>query len=65
MSRVIDVEVKIHHETDKAYLVSTTTVEKVWLPKKINGEEYPVDERLRGFAVITVPEWWATEKELI
>ncbi len=62
---MVDVEIKIHHETDKAYLVSTDVSEKVWIPKRINGEEYEVDESRGGFAIITVPEWWATEKELV
>lgn len=61
----VDIEVKIHHETEKAYLVSTTTVEKVWIPKNINGEEYPVDEGEKGWAIITVPIWFAMDKELI
>lgn len=65
MTNKVDVEIKIHHETDKAYLVSTTTVEKEWIPKRINGEEYPIDEGERGWAVITVPEWWAAEKGLV
>lgn len=64
--RTVDVEVKIHHETERAYHVSTTaSVEKVWIPKRINGDEYEVDEGERGWAIITVPEWWAVEKGLI
>lgn len=61
----IDVEVKIHHETEKAYLVSTTSVMKMWIPKYINGDLYPVDEGEKGWAIITVPEWFAIDKELI
>lgn len=63
--RMVDVEIKIHAETEKAYNVSTTVVERKWIPKKINGQEYEVDEGARGFAIITVPEWWATEHELV
>jgi len=63
--RMVDVEVRIHHETDKAFLVSTETVEKKWIPKKISNEEYTVDEGVGGWAIITVPEWWATEHELV
>lgn len=65
--RTCDVEVKIHHETEAAYLVTTTSSKgkKIWIPKRINGEEYEVDEGSGGWAVITVPEYWATEKELV
>lgn len=64
--RTIDVEVKIHHETEKAYLVSSlTTGTKDWIPKELNGEQFEVDEGQRGFALITMPEWFAAEKGLI
>ena len=62
-----DVEVRIHYETDDAFLVSTDGEKEnaKWVPKRINGEEYTVDEGEKGWAVLTVPEWWAAEKELI
>lgn len=65
--RMVDVEIKIHHETEDAYLVSTTTVEKTWIPKRIRKDEepYEVDEIEGGYALITVPEWWAVDKELV
>lgn len=65
--RTCDVEVRIHYETDDAYLVSTDGVKDnaKWVPKRIKGEEYEVDEGKGGWAIITVPEWWATEKELV
>jgi len=64
--RMVDVEIKIKHETEKAYLVENEiTTSPVWIPKLINGEEYEVDEGERGWAVITVPEWWATEKGIV
>lgn len=66
MRRMVDVEVKIHHETDKAFLITNTVAtEKTWISKLINGEEYEVDEGEKGWAVITVPEWWATEKGIV
>lgn len=64
--RMVGVEVKIKHETEKAYLVTNeVATTPVWLPKLINGEEYEVDETRGGWAIITVPEWFATEKGIV
>jgi hypothetical protein len=47
------------HETDKAWLFVIEGAD-VWIPKSI-GEFDPEDDE----GVVTVPEWWAIEEELI
>lgn len=66
--RLCDVEIKIHHETEAAfYVTNEVCTEKTWIPKRIRKDEdpYPVDEGEKGWAVITVPEWWAADKGLV
>lgn len=65
--KTCSVEVKIKHETENAYLVANdhTSEDGVWVPKRINGEEYEVDEGEKGWAIFTVPEWWAAAKGLV
>lgn len=65
--RMADIECRIHHETDKALLISLdgNKDNAIWIPKGLNGEEFVVDEGEKGYAVITMPEWFATEKGLV
>lgn len=61
-SNIIDVTVQLHHETDKAVLVSETGDKKdaVWLPKS------QVEIEAEGGAhTVTLPEWLALDKGLI
>ena len=62
-----DVEVKIHYETEKAWFISTDGVKAnaVWIPKFLNGEELLMDEGSKGYAILTAPEWFLAEKELV
>ena len=61
-SDLVDVMVKIHHETDLAVLVSDDGGRtRVWLPKSA----IEIDRRLEGYAEITLPEKLAYQKALI
>lgn len=62
-SNLKDLEVFLHHQTDRAYLVSLDgdKSDAVWLPKsqcEING---PVET----YSTLTLPEWLALEKGLL
>lgn len=61
-SDLIDVAVQLHHETEKAWLVSDDGDKKnaVWIPKS-QAEIEP-----KGKAhILTMPEWLAADKRLI
>ena len=61
-ARLVDLEVSIHHWTDKAVLVSTDGVrdKAVWLPRS------QIDiETWQGRTTITLPEQLATDKGLV
>ena len=64
MSKVIEITVRLHHETEKAVLVSDTGVgdDAVWLPKS-QVEVYETDRA--GNRILVLPEWLALEKGLI
>lgn len=54
---VVDIEVEVLFETDKAWRVrDKDTLNEVWIPKS-QGE---IEDGL-----LTIPEWLAIEKELI
>jgi hypothetical protein len=55
--RLIDLEAKLIHETDKAWLLGING-EEVWLPKSL--VEYDVQDK-----VVTLPERVAMDKGLI
>jgi len=59
---MIDIDVDLHHETDRAILVSESgdKEDAVWLPK---SQIEIVSES--GYLSITLPEWLALEKGLI
>lgn len=61
-SNIIDLTVHLHHETDRAYLVSDTADPKdaVWVPKS-QAEIAPDGDT----QCLTIPEWLALEKGLI
>ena len=62
-SDLVDVEVCVHAQTDKAVLVSDDgdRVGAVWLPKS----QIEIERKSHAVAVITLPVWLATEKELV
>lgn len=61
-SDIIDVTVHLHHQTDKAVLVSDTgdKDDAVWLP--LSQIEIAPDGAVH---VVTLPEWLAKEKGLV
>ncbi len=62
-SDLIDIEVAIHHQTEKAVLVSLDGEKDnaVWLPLS----QIEIDKKQRSIAIVTMPERLATEKGLI
>lgn len=62
-SELIDIELTIHHETEKAVLVSDNGErdEAVWLP--LSAIE--IERKASGLAIITMPERLALDKGLI
>lgn len=61
-SNLVDVEVIIVHQTDKAVLVkSDEEADGVWLPLS----QCEVDGEPGSVGGVTLPDWLATEKELI
>lgn len=73
-SDLTDITLALHHETEKAILVSETGDEKkaIWIPKsqcevertgkfvegQIGSKKYPV-------VIVTMPEWQAINKGLV
>lgn len=65
-SNLVDLEVYLHHETERAVLVSTAGNEKnaVWLPKsRVEVEPHPTGNA--KFRTLTLPEPLAIEKRLV
>jgi hypothetical protein len=69
-----DMTLALHHQTEKAILVSETGDEKkaVWLPKSkvefaLTGKVVQAQVGARKFPIVTVtlPEWLATDKGLV
>lgn len=62
-SNLIDLSLQLHHETERAILVSDTgdRDDAVWLAK--SQIEYA--EIKPGFVDVTCPEWLATERGLV
>lgn len=61
-SKLFDITVLVHHETDRAWLVSDDGDKKVWIPKSLAECEKNGDS---GTWVLTAPEWILKDKELI
>lgn len=62
-SDLLDISVQLHHETDKAILVSDDgdRDKAVWLPKSQVELEHTSDR----IVTVTLPEWLAHDKGLI
>lgn len=61
-SDLIDVAVKLHHESEKAWLVSDDgdRAKAIWIPKS------QAELESKGAAhILTLPEWLATDKGLV
>lgn len=63
MTRLTDITVQLHQETQRAILVSDDgDLEKaVWLPKS----QVEFAEKAGGIAEVTLPEWLAIERKLV
>jgi hypothetical protein len=68
-SDLTDLTLALHHETDKAVLVSETGDEKkaVWIPKSQCAVERTgtVGARRYSIVIVTLPEWQAIDKGLV
>lgn len=63
MSRLADIDVHLLHQTEKAWLVTTSTPDEgVWIPK---SQAELSETGIPGIQTITLPEWLAQEKGLI
>lgn len=61
-SNVMDLEVIIAHQTDKAVLVKEYEQDKgTWLPLS----QVEVDGDVGDYGTVTIPEWLALDKGLI
>lgn len=65
MSETTDIACFLHHETDKAVLISDTDNERdaLWLPK--SQCEVFVDGGRGNSVIVRMPTWLARKKELI
>lgn len=65
-SDLIDIDVTVHHETEKAWLVSSdvSTPEKVWLPKSMCevSDQKPAPSKA---GTLTAPQSFLRDKGLI
>jgi hypothetical protein len=61
-SDLVDLELRIHRETDLAILASDSgdIAKAVWLPKS----QIEIEPNRSGTYTITMPAWLAQEKEL-
>lgn len=62
-NKLVDLSLHIHHETEKAILISLNgnREKATWLPKS----QIEYEEDRHGGVEVTIPEWLAKEKELI
>ena len=62
-SDLIDVTVQLHHETERAILVSDDRDREkaTWIPLS----QCEILKRPNGIAIVTMPEWLALDKGLI
>lgn len=62
-SDLVDLTMRLHHETAKAVLVSDDgdKAHAVWLPLS----QVEIEHKPKGIVVVTLPEWMATDKGLV
>jgi hypothetical protein len=72
MRPLVELELWMHHQTEKAVLVSIPGKDKVWLPKsRIEFEERGLNPKARNrrdpetIVQVTLPEALAVEKGLV
>jgi hypothetical protein len=64
-SSLYDIEVYIHHQTEKAWLVSLEGETKVWIPKSQGEMEQKLTSGLHPVWILTAPEPLLIEKGLV
>jgi hypothetical protein len=66
-SNLYDLEVMVHHQTDKAWLVSNDGERKnaVWIPKSQGEMEQKLTSGLHPVWILTAPEPLLIEKGLV
>ena len=64
-SDVVDIEVHVHHRTEKAILVSQNgdKDEAVWVP--LSQVEIEKHQTLQRAYILTIPEWLAADKGML
>jgi hypothetical protein len=62
-SDLLDIEMKVHHRTNKGILVSDDGDRRraVWLPLEL----VELEEKANNHVVVTLPSWLAQQKELV
>jgi hypothetical protein len=60
---LVDLEMRLHHETDKAVLVSDDgdRDHAIWVPLS----QCEIEHKKNGYVVVTMPSWLAKDKGLI
>jgi hypothetical protein len=60
---LVDLDMKLHHQTEKAVLVSDDGERDnaIWIPLS----QCEVEHKKDGYVVVTMPEWLAKDKGLI
>ena len=60
-SDLVDIDVEIHFETEKAWKVSVPGQSPVWVPKS----QCEMEQTTQTVGVLTMPERWAVDKGLV
>lgn len=62
-SDLVDIAVQLHHQTERAILVSDDgdREKAVWIPLS----QCEVERKRDGTVIVTMPEWLAIEKGLV
>ncbi len=64
-SHLVDIDVALKHETEKAWLVyNDNPNDAVWIPKS-QGEMEQVEIEDKNLWVLTIPDWLAYEEGLM
>lgn len=66
-SSIVEIACVVKRTTEKAILINHGVPEEVWIPKSQISDwcDGPDDEPGYGTTSIFIPEWLATEKELV
>lgn len=63
MTEIVDIDVRLLHETEKAVLITTDVPENgVWIARSLIEIE---ESGVKGIHTVSLPEWLAMEKGMI